>query len=285
MSQSFVSGKANNMKKTEIKLNQFITDIYIDSYLNKAYKPLENCEGFIKNNSEIVIFKPEAINKYLDKFDIIKLYDLSLDAINQIKVLFGLHNRKKVRHVILEFKTDYFHYTGSKFKKLKKAMRKYESLITDIVDSPRSCADLDLFIQNWKQNRKKAHHIMTTGVDKNFVNTQLAKHGDRLISKFFYIGEHLVGYSIIEIVAEGIYNNLFCKIDTNFSQLNLFIDSYMFELVFKATSAGFIMNMGSDNGKKSLLKYKTTTFPTLVHIFERFEARILNHPNIKIKGS
>ena len=142
------------------------------------------------------------------------------------------------------------------------------------LDTPESQDDFDTFLKRWKELRKDAHFMMTTGVDKNFVNNLLSTYRDRIISKFFYIGDKLVGYSIFEKVADKVYNNIFCKVDTSYPHINLYIDTYMLELLYSECESEFIVNMGSDSGNKGLLNYKTRTFPTEVHILERFELRI-----------
>ena len=262
------------MEKFTKNAELFLTDIYVASYLNKNYKPLPNRKGYIKKAGEVSLFTLENLEPLFDEYDIINFFDLTNDQVKILKNFKFKPRVTKTKGIVLGFDEEYFKKMGTKFKKIRQATNRYRNLITQVTDMPLNFSDFKSFIKKWQVQSKGKYFMMTTGVDTHFVKSLIDVYKDRLISKFFYIGEEMVGFSIIERVGEGLYNNIFCKTLTKYPLLTLFIDSYMFDLLRDENDDFFIVHLGSAERNSNLFRYKTRTYPTDCFMYDINNVRL-----------
>lgn len=121
-------------------------------------------------------------------------------------------------------------------------------------------------IETWKTNTKIPPRNLHIGYDKNFFANYYKDLKNSLISRFFYYLDELVGFSIVEPVNENLYNVLFRKANTNFSQLTQFIDYSVFREIYEDVEHEFLVNWSGFSGKGQR-NYKEKTFP----LFKTFD--------------
>jgi len=161
-------------------------------------------------------------------------------------------------------------------KQIRSCLKRYSNEVVVVKDELDSFNDFDLFLKKWKFLRQKSHFRIHTGYDKEFISKHVTKWINNLIIKFFYIDNVLVGYGVIEKIKKGQYNYLFGKALTSYPGLCLYIDVKMFEFIFSIENDTFIINMGSNSGKRGNLRYKTKSFPVEQIVFENYDCKIIS---------
>jgi hypothetical protein len=144
----------------------------------------------------------------------------------------------------------------------------------DVRDEPNSIEEVIEFIEKWKIIRKDAYFQLFAGYDMNFFREYYYRFRDRLIPFYFYYEGVLVGYNIIERVDKNKYNLLLRKVNTNYTNLCLFVDYYAMEKIFRNINEPIFLNMEGDVGSKGLLNYKTQSFHVPIRVFEMYDIRI-----------
>jgi hypothetical protein len=91
-----------------------------------------------------------------------------------------------------------------------------------------------------------------SGYDRAFFNRWYDLEKDNLISRFYYVGAELIGYSILHATEYG-YEYLIRKADNTRRNTCLYVDYKTFEGLYGARG-GFLVNWGASSG--GVLDYK-----------------------------
>lgn len=228
---------------------------------------LPKTEGFIKDSNELVLFKFDNLDEYIqsERFKKIKMFQLWPDEFEiwkkdltdrGLNLLYG-----KSMHVILDIQPSFFSLEGKEYSKLRRYRNMYTTKFPlEVKEEPNSIEEIYEFIKLWKVVRKDAHFQFVTGYDINFINNYYDKIRDKLIALYFYYEGNMIGFTIIEEVNKTFYNLLFRKTDTRFINSSLYVDYYSFKYIYDKIGVPFHFNMGGDIGSKKLRMYKEQSF-------------------------
>lgn len=245
------------MEFENIGFRDFMTEIYRSSFLSARYKPFDNVAGFIKNESEVVLFDKNLYDKYKNDFSKIKIFDYTEEEYLEFKKLKLTHNRVKNHITISKFDADFFKLEGGKLKPFRYRKRWYtEKEPIEIRNRPNSTEEVIEFIYKWKKIREGAHFQFFIGYDINFFKNNYEKYKDNIIEKYFYKDDILIGYCIVEKVSRNLYNLIFRKTDTNVRDSCLFVDYMTFESIWNDIQEPFLVNLEGDVGEKGMREYK-----------------------------
>jgi len=239
--------------------------------------------GFIKNRNEIELFDYRDANTFLHLYPKIKLFGLSSIEYFYFKQMDIKHTKTKDQMVVLKLDDNFFQLNGKRYSAIRYRRNYYKKRMEiDIREEYTSKQEVIDLIRKWKDIRQDAHFQMFIGQDINYFEKYFDKENKNIISRFFYHGDEIVGYVIVEKIQEGVYQHLLRKVNTNYAGLCLFVDYSIFELIYKQTNKPFIMNFGSCSGSKGILQYKTLYFPVL-KIIPYFTLKILTKTSNKQK--
>lgn len=250
------------MNTSEVCLSDFITSNYVKSFLSKGYIPLKNGLGLINRKKRILLFGFDDLEYYLENFDVVKVFDVSEKDLELLKSLNHKFNTRKSDSVIFRFEPAFFELHGEKKKKIRHIRNKFEQkYILTIQNTLNHINDVIRFLKIWESQRKNIFEFHN-GYVKNFLLTVLPFHSEQFICKFFYNGDELVGFTIIEKVGKNLYNQLYRKANLlDYSYLSLYIDYFAFNEINNDVNDVFFVNIGGSTGRKSLLQEKTSYFP------------------------
>jgi len=253
------------MDPNKIKIDDFFSEVYYISFYNLTCKPLPNNIGLIKNKNQMVLFKQEYIDDaqlFLDGINRITLMNLSEDNYNLFLKRDIKHTKSKNDSVVSIFDGDFFELDGKKYRHLRYRRNHYTKLFNfEVRDSVKSMHDFDVFIKKWNNMRKDAHFQLHTGYDVRFIKENLNTYKDKLVQKWFYDNNELVGYSIVNRVSDGKYN-LLCRktfTDGRYTDLCMYVDYYVFKSIYDDKKKLYLVNMGA--GQSGVKQYKETKFP------------------------
>lgn len=270
------------MNFDDIEYKDFKTLLYRASFLSKRYTPLPNIDGFIKNTNELSLFKKDLYDKYKSEFQKIKIFDYTIDEYKEFKKLKFNHNHVKNAITILKFDDEFFKLNGKDYSKIRYYKNYYTKKFNLVVrDTPNNTNEVVEFIKHWKNVRKDAHFQFFTGYDINFLENYYYQHKDNIVSHFFYNDDVLIGYYMTEKVNDNLYNQLFRKVDTNYSHLSMYLDYYNYNYIYENISNEFLVNMEGDVGESGLRKYKSENFPVF-KIIDSVDVKITTD-NLKLK--
>ena len=253
------SGKHTG-RRPIIKTN-YITKHTIMGMLSKNYMPFNNWAGYVKNKNEVILFtdSDNIISKYLNYPKINLNYIDKLESPkNRIK---GYLNSSSywLTNIKSKLDADFFKLSGKKFTEMRETQNRYDKIV-----EVRDDCDMELvidFIDKWNEERGKDKYgwQLHSGYDKTFFNKFYKKERSKLYSKFFFINNELVGYSIISKESNNNeYQYIIRKCDVSYRNLTLYIDIFSFEEIFNKVG-DFIIDWGASGG--GVLKYKKK-FPT-----------------------
>lgn len=263
------------MNNNIISPKDFITQIFVASFLSKKYIPFADFSGFIKNDTEIALFNYQDLELYIDNYNEIKIFALTEDEYKDFKIRNIKHNRIKIKTTVLPFDEAFFYLSGKTYEKIRRYRNYYTKKIhLTIKDEPNSFDDITIFVRKWKQIRQNAHFQFFIGYEINFFQKYYTKFKNQLICRFFYIGNELVGYVVLERINKNLYNLIHRKANTNYQNLCLYIDYYAFQTVFNEIQEPFYINMGSDIGESGMSNYKAKTFKVEPIIYYLYDVKI-----------
>lgn len=251
--------KVKIMNEEHLKLSDFCSLNYIRSFLSRGYIPLNNAKGFLNKKGIVVLFSLEKLKYFLNKFETVKVFDLSVEDLKTINKKFILTKRAS-DSIVFKFDNEFFDLRGACRKKLRRARNTYEKMATlKVQDYPNDINEVRVFLDTWKSQRPNKFQYYN-GYFINFLLTVIPFDRDRFVTKFFYINENLVGFNIIDIVNDTLYNQLYRKANLSFNNLSLFIDYFTFNQIHQNIKTSFFVNIGR-SGNKTLLFEKTAYFP------------------------
>lgn len=245
-----------------ITSKDFKTFLYKASFLSERYTPIGNMDGFIKNYREISLFNKDLIYEYKDIYEEIKVFDYTEEEYKDTYKNNKNHNVVKNTITILKFDDDFFKLQGKEYSKI----RYYKNYFTkrydiEIRDEPESIDEVIDFIREWKRIRGDAHFQYFIGYDINFIKNYYKKYRNNLIAQYFYHNSKLIGYYICEKVSDTLYNQLYRKVNTNYSHLSLYVDYINFSNIYNTVKKPFLVNMEGDVSEDGLKLYKNENFP------------------------
>jgi len=253
------------MDPNKIKIDDFFSLPYYISFYNLMCKPLPNNIGFIKNKNQMVLFKQEYIEDaqpFLDGIKKIILFNMSEDNYDLFLKRGIKHAKSKNDSIISIFDGDFFKLEGKKHRHLRYRRNHYTKRFNfEVRDSVRSMYDFDIFIKKWNNMRKDAHFQLHTGYDVRFIKENLNNYKDKLVQKWFYDDNELVGYSVVDRASNGKYN-LLCRkafTDEKYTDLCMYMDYCVFKLIYDDIKKPYLVNMGA--GQSGVKQYKETKFP------------------------
>jgi hypothetical protein len=257
-----------------ITIRDFRSDLYAAVYMNKGTIPLSGELGFYRSAKEVVLFDIDSLDDYYKHFDIINIYGLNKEEYNKFINRDIEHTLRKKIIPVLKFDKEYFQLKGNDKRKIRYYRNFYNNKI-NIREEATSLNEIEELIRTWMNIRKKAkaYHLFYIGYDMHFLAKYYFNNRDRLISRFFYYNEQLVGFFIAERIGNGLYNKLFRKVNTNYGHLCLYVDYICFKTIFEEVEDTFLANFNGDSGRKGLRKYKTENFPVF-KIMESYNVKI-----------
>lgn len=232
----------------------YINKHTIQGMLSKRYKLFDNGLGFIKNKNNAAVFFPFSDFNSLPQNKIYITYLLK-DELEEISKTVSINKPSKSKMILSQIDKEFLDVKGSKYKEIRETRNKYDKIIT-IKTEPNNIDDVMILIDLWKKQRRELYGWQEhSGYDRNFFSSFWEKEKDDLFSYFFYLGDKLVGYSIISKLGDGkYYNYVIRKNDTSYRNLCLYIDFKSFNLMFDELGREFVVNWGAASG--SILKYK-----------------------------
>lgn len=268
------------MNFDNVTYKDFKSKLYRASFLSKRYIPLDNIDGFIKNDNELSLFDKTLLDKYKNDYKKIKIFDYSDEEYQEFKKNGYTHNRVVNAITILKFEDKFFNLEGKEFQKIR-YYRNYYTKKYDLVvkEDPNSIEEVIEFINHWKNIRKDAHFQFFTGYDINFLKQYYYQNRDRIVSHFFYHDNKLIGFYLTERVTDTLYNQLFRKVDTSYSHLSMYVDYYNYKYIHDNIAKDFLVNMEGDVGEDGMKTYKGENFP-IFKILKSIDVKIdfENHP-------
>lgn len=252
-----------------LTLDTFRT-INLKKWLVGKKVPIDDYEGFIKKDGNVVLFDHKKVKTFMDK-DFVYVYFLSKENYDEFKQNNIKHTLSKMNSVIYYCDEDFFKLVGPKYTHIRRSNRLYSNII---IKNSINTDDLKIFIKKWRKTRANAHWRINTADEVYFIENYLT---DSMHTLSFYNGDELVGYSVTEHIKDNIYNVLFRKTDVTLSHLTYFVD---YETCKNIKDVPFYMHVGDDAGKKEMLHYKTKHFP-VYNIIPSWSIKISNKKDVK----
>ncbi len=247
---------------------------------SERFKLLPNCFGFIKNRNEIVFYPP--IQKEFIKYEYknIKLRYLTEEDYQNFLSLDVKHSKTKYKGIISYFSEEFFNLKGTKYQEFRTVINKYKKLNVEVLEDFKKIEDIYELISRWKaiKAEKTIHFLDHTGLDKNFFKNYFEKFKRDLFSRFFYIDNKLVGYSIISLLKdknkEECFKEITRKFDYDYKQICLYIDYITFFDLYKKLNKPYYLNRSATTDKNIIL-YKNK-FP-IYKIIPVYFIKIINN--------
>lgn len=213
--------------------------------MSKSYDVLDDWLGLKKNKSSAISFHAD-FNPDFEKVNYAYIYDKP-----DVKY-------SKSTQLTSCFNEEFFKLCGKKHKEIRETKNYYDKRV---ISKEFNLNDTLKLIDTWdKLSGEKYNWVRHSGFDRNFFNRfyELEKHN--LFSRFFYLGEEMLGYSVLHKEPEGYYNYLIRKTNIGLGRnTSLYVDYKTFEEIWKVEQKEFFTNWGSSKG--SLLKYKSKFSP------------------------
>ncbi len=146
----------------------------------------------------------------------------------------------------------FFDLSGKKYQEIRETRNHFDRIITTRDYNKQDVLDL---IDFWDTHTGKPKYKwqLHSGYDRNFFNIWYDQEKDNLFSRFYYIEDRMVGYSILH---KGVdcWEYLLRKADNTLRNTCLYIDYKTFESIYQQEQRDFFVCWGSSKG--SLLIYK-----------------------------
>lgn len=253
-----------------LTLDTFRT-INLKKWLVGKKVPIDDYEGFIKKDGNVVLFDHRKVKTFMDK-DFIYVYFLSKENYDEFKQYNIKHTLLKMNSIIYYCNEDFFELKGKKNKDLRYAYNMYKNNI--IIKNEVDIDGTKELIKIWRKVREGSHFRMNTADELYFLEKY---YNSNLSTLSFYKDGKMVGYSVVEKIKDNIYNLLFRKTDVRLTQFTYFVDYMTLKSI---NDRPFYINVGDDGGKKKMFNYKTDNFP--VHsITPSLSIKISNKKDVK----
>lgn len=205
--------------------------------LSARYEVLEDWRGYRKNKKNAVSFY-EDFSPDFEKVSYNYIYEKP-----QVKY-------SKSTQIVSKFDSEFFKLSGNKYREIRETRNKFDKII---INKEYNKEDVLGLIDTWdKQSGDKYGFQKHSGYDRNFFNKFYDLEKDNLISNFYYIGDKIIGYSILH-KAEDCYEYLIRKVDIELRNTCLYVDYKTFEQIYEKEKE-FLINWGASSG--NVLKYK-----------------------------
>jgi hypothetical protein len=158
--------------------------------------------------------------------------------------------RHKSTQLVSNFTDSYFNLAGKEHREVRESRNKFNKLIAMREYNKEDVLGL---IDLWDtQSGTKYGWQRHSGYDRSFFTRWFDAERDNLFSRFFYLGDKMVGYSVLH-KGEGCWEYLIRKTDNTIRNTCLYVDYKTFEELHKIEES-FLVNWGASKG--SLLEYK-----------------------------
>jgi hypothetical protein len=212
--------------------------------------------GFKKNKNNVVLFHMEGadIKSLTETVQSLQEQNIYINYLleDQYKSLLamGLNlKRSKQNTVLSHINEEFLNVPGKKYTEFRETRNKFDKIVS-VKTEPNSINDIMELIDLWDKNRGTKYGWQKhSGYDRNFFEKFWQEEKNDLFSYFFYIGEKLVGYSIVSKLGNESnplrsFNYVIRKNDTTLRNLCLYIDFKTFFLMYKELKKEFIINWG-----------------------------------------
>ena len=155
----------------------------------------------------------------------------------------------KMTQLISKFDSEFFELRGKEHCEIRETRNKFDKVVSIRAYNKEDTLGL---IDLWDSQRKQLYGwFCHSGYDRNFFSKWYDAEKDQLFSRFYYLGERMIGYAVLHQTESG-YEYLIRKADCSIRNLCLYVDYKTFEQVYSGTD--FFVNWGASKG--SLLRYK-----------------------------
>jgi len=200
----------------------------------------DNLKGFRKNKTTSVSFDPN-FDPGTDKVSYSYIYNKPSAPIKSYKGI----------QLVSELNADFFALSGKKYREIRETRNHFNKIISIKEYNKQDVLSL---IDLWSAtDGKKYGFQLHSGYDRNFFNNWYDLEKDNLFSRFYYIDDKIVGYSILH-KGEDCWEYLLRKADNSIRNTCLFIDYKTFKQIWDIENKTFYVCWGASKGK--LLKYK-----------------------------
>jgi len=236
-------------------IENYINKHSVMGMMSKNYISFENYEGFYKNKKrdKVVVFNNiEYKNKEAKEINYYYLFE---------KPEYKKHFSSIV--LVSHFNENYFELRGKKNKEIRETRNKWNKNIV-IKKNIENLEEIIELLKIWDINSGNKYGWQRhSGHDKNFFIKYYEQEKENLYSLFFYLGEKLIGYSVVSKISDdNCYRYCIRKMDINIGRnIGLYIDFKTIENIWREIGREFYVNWGASAGK--LLKYKRKFSPFL----------------------
>lgn len=216
---------------------KYISKFCILGMMSERYEVLGNWQGFKKNRNKAVSFYTDFIPDFKEVF---------------FQYIYEKPECKSSRmtQVVSKLDDEFFNLSGKQFKEIRETRNKFDKIVKM---KEYNKDDTLKLIDTWDiQCGGKYHWHRHSGYDRAFFNKWYDLERDSLFSRFFYIDDKMIGYSVLHKDKEC-YEYLIRKTDITLRNTCLYVDYKTFEEIHKI-DGNFLVNWGASSG--SLLKYK-----------------------------
>jgi len=157
----------------------------------------------------------------------------------------------KCRQITSKLDKSFFKLEGGNFREIRETRNKFNKIITIKEYKKEDVLEL---IDRWDaQSGKKYGWQRHSGYDRAFFNRWYDSEKENLISRFYYIDDRIVGYSVLHKESDN-YTYIIRKADNTIRNTCLYVDYKTFEEIYNIENKDFYVNWGASSG--TLLKYK-----------------------------
>lgn len=212
-------------------------------------------------------FDDKFIYKTKDKQKIISFENIDLPQFKEINYSYIAEKPKDIKNwydlteVISKFDSNYFENLRSINKDLYQVVKKFDKKI-QVTAYPKSIEEVINLIDLWiEQSGQKYGFNLHAGYDKTFFKKYFEKYKDELLTRFYYLNNQLVGYSICEKEpVNNTFNYIIRKVDIKAGRsICEYVDFTTFRELYDLGYKEFLINWGCSSG--GVLKYKSKNFP------------------------
>jgi hypothetical protein len=205
---------------------------------SKRYEVLGDWQGLRKNSKAAVSFYADFAPDYSKVF-YAYIYDRP-----ECKC-------SKETQIVSAFNERFFDLSGGGYKEIRETRNKFDKVIEV---GEYNQANVMGLIDAWTAQRKALYgwHLHS-GYDRNFFERWYEQEKTQLISRFYYLEERLIGYSILHR-AQDSYEYLIRKADTSIRNACLYVDFATFRYLWELEGEEFYVNWGASGG--GVLQYK-----------------------------
>lgn len=208
--------------------------------MSKGSVLFDNLKGFKKNRTTAVSFDSE----FDPEFPKVSYSYIHEKPPKPIKPYKGTQ-------LVSRLDEEFFALSGKKYKEIRETRNYFDKIVSIKEYSKQDVLGL---IDLWSSTSgKKYGWQLHSGYDRNFFNNWYDLEKDNLFSRFYYIGDKIVGYSILHKGTNS-WEYLLRKMDNSIRNTCLYVDYKTFEEIYKLEQKDFYVCWGASNGK--LLKYK-----------------------------